>query len=119
MKTDFLKKLIKEAVREAIQEEIKDILLEAVRSPKTVVQESHTPTNNSYMTPTQQKTGITPDIKRNLRAMIGGEFDTTITATSAMAQPTYTPPPVNTVGDGSSLPPGEVNLNQILNLMNK
>ena len=34
MKTDGLKKLIKDAVREAIQEELKDILLEAVRSPK-------------------------------------------------------------------------------------
>jgi hypothetical protein len=40
MKTDGLKKLIKDAVREAIQEELKDILLEAVRSPKTIVKES-------------------------------------------------------------------------------
>ena len=40
MKTDGLKKLIKEAVREAIQEELKDILLEAVRTPKTIVKES-------------------------------------------------------------------------------
>ncbi len=37
MKTDGLKKLIKEAVREAIQEELKDILLEAVRTPKTPI----------------------------------------------------------------------------------
>ena len=42
MKIDGLKKLIKEAVREAIQEELKDILLEAVKSPKTVVQETYT-----------------------------------------------------------------------------
>jgi hypothetical protein len=119
MKTDFLKKLIKEAVREAIQEEIKDILLEAVRSPKTVVQESHTPFIHQPLPQPVSTSNITPDIKRNLRSMIGGEFDTTITATSAMVQPTYTPPPVNTIGDGSSLPPGEVNLNQILNLMNK
>ena len=40
MKTDALKNLIKEAVREAIQEELKDILLEAVRAPKTVVTET-------------------------------------------------------------------------------
>jgi hypothetical protein len=50
--------------------------------------------------------------------MIGGEFDTTITANSSMIQPAYTPPPVNTVGEGSSLPSGEVNLDQIINLMN-
>jgi hypothetical protein len=38
MKTTDFKNLIKEAVREAIQEELKDILLEAVRAPKTIVQ---------------------------------------------------------------------------------
>ena len=43
MKTDILKKLIKESVREAIQEELKDILLEAVKSPKTVVKENWAP----------------------------------------------------------------------------
>ena len=109
MKTDILKKLIKEAVREVFQEEMKEILLEAVRSPKTVVTETVQP----------MKTNILVDIKRNLRSMIGGEFDTTITANSSMIQPAYTPPPVNTVGEGSSLPSGEVNLDQIMNLMNK
>ena len=50
--------------------------------------------------------------------MIGGEFDTTITANSSHAQPVYTPPPVNTAGEGSSLPGGEVSLDQIMGLMN-
>ena len=41
MKSTELKKLIKNAVREAIQEELKDILLEAVKSPKpTTIVES-------------------------------------------------------------------------------
>jgi len=116
MKTDILKKLIKEAVREAIQEEIKDILLEAVRSPKTVVNENANPI--PYTTkPTH--TNINPDIKRNLRSMIGGEFDATITANSSHVQPTYTPPPVSTVSEGSSLPGGEVSLDQIMGLMTK
>ena len=115
MKTDFLKKLIKEAVREAIQEEIKDILLEAVRSPKAVVNENANPI--PYTTKTIS-TNINPDIKRNLRSMIGGEFDATITANSSHAQPAYTPPPVSTVGEGSSLPGGEVSLDQIMGLMN-
>jgi hypothetical protein len=43
MKATELKKFIKEAVREAIQEELKDILLEAVRSPKQIVRESYLP----------------------------------------------------------------------------
>jgi hypothetical protein len=112
MKIDGLKKLIKEAVREAIQEELKDILLEAVKSPKTVVQETYTPVP-TYNTPST----VNHDLKRNLRSMIGGEFDTVITANSSHAQPTYTPPPVNTAGEGSSLPGGEVSLDQIMGIM--
>jgi hypothetical protein len=114
MKTDMLKKLIKEAVREAIQEEIKDILLEAVKSPKTVVNENANPI--PYTTKT---TSINPDIKRNLRSMIGGEFDAVLTANSSHAQPAYAPPSVNTTGEGSSLPGGEVSLDQIMGLMTK
>ena len=116
MKTDMLKKLIKEAVREAIQEEIKDILLEAVRAPKNVVNENTDPLAFNRKT---TSTNINPDIKRNLRNMIGGEFDTMITANSSHAQPAYTPPPVSTVGEGSSLPGGEVSLDQIMGLMTK
>jgi hypothetical protein len=114
MKIDGLKKLIKEAVREAIQEELKDILLEAVKSPKTVVSEAYIPIPSQ---PPVTST-VNHDIKRNLRNMIGGEFDTVITANSSHAQPAYTPPPVNTAGEGSSLPGGEVSLDQIMGIMN-
>jgi len=121
MKTDFLKKLIKEAVREAIQDELKDILLEAVRAPKTVVSETYTGTSpflNQPVMVSPSTSTVNHDLKRNLRAMIGGEFDTTISANSSHAQPAYTPPPVSTIGEGSSLPGGEVSLNQIMGLMN-
>ena len=37
MKVSQLKTIVKEAVKEAIQEELREILLEAVKSPKTVV----------------------------------------------------------------------------------
>jgi len=123
MKIDGLKKLIKDAVREAIQEELKDILLEAVKSPKTVVQESHTgaPFFSQPIMATGPTTSTTStvnhDLRRNLRSMIGGEFDTTITANSSHAQPAYTPPPINTMGEGSSLPGGEVSLDQIMGIM--
>ena len=49
MKVDNLKKIIKDAVREAIQEELKDIILEAVRSPKAVVNESRVVTTPSVV----------------------------------------------------------------------
>lgn len=115
MKIDGLKKLIKEAVREAIQEELKDILLEAIKSPKTVVSEAYTP-SPTYQQPVTST--VNHDLRRNLRNMIGGEFDTIITANSSHAQPVYTPPPVNTSGEGSSLPGGEVSLDQIMGIMN-
>ena len=118
MKIEGLKKLIKEAVREAIQEELKDILLEAVKSPKTVVSEAYIPVPSQPVTFQTSGTTVNHDLKRNLRSMIGGEFDATITANSSHAQPTYTPPPVNTVGEGSSLPGGEVSLDQIMGIMN-
>ncbi len=98
------------------QEEIKDILLEAVRSPKAVVSENTDPLAFNIKT---TSTNINPDIKRNLRSMIGGEFDTMMTANSSHAQPAYTPPPISTVGEGSSLPNGEVSLDQIMGLMTK
>ena len=117
MKIDSLKKLIKEAVREAIQDELKDILLEAVKSPKTVVQETYTGTPVYNPQPVMASSPVNHDFRHNLRSMIGGEFDATITANSSHAQPAYTPPPVNTAGEGSSLPGGEVSLDQIMGLM--
>jgi hypothetical protein len=117
MKIEGLKKLIKEAVREAIQEELKDILLEAVKSPRAVVSEAYTPTHQPVSFQTSGTT-VNHDLRRNLRGMIGGEFDATITANSSHAQPAYVPPPVNTAGEGSSLPGGEVSLDQIMGIMN-
>ena len=114
MKIEGLKKLIKEAVREAIQEELKDILLEAVKSPRAVVQENYIPVP-AYQS--QTTSTVNHDLKRNLRNMIGGEFDTIISANSSHAQPTYTPPPVSTMSEGSSLPGGEVSLDQIMGLI--
>ena len=119
MKIEGLKKLIKEAVREAIQEELKDILLEAVKSPKTVVSETYIPVPPRPLMTQPNGTTVNHDLKRNLRNMIGGEFDAVITANSPHVQPTYTPPPVSTMSEGSSLPGGEVSLDQIMGLMTK
>ena len=118
MKTDLLKQLIKEAVREAIQDELKDILLEAVRAPKTIVKETYAPAyqTSAGTTTTEPSPSINHTFKRNLRDMVGGEFGT-ISATSANAQPSYSPPPISTVGEGTSLPGGEVSLDQIMGLM--
>ena len=51
MKLEALKKILKETVREVIQEELKDILLEAVKTPKVITSapiiESITPTKST------------------------------------------------------------------------
>ena len=114
MKTDALKNLIKEAVREAIQEELKDILLEAVRAPKTVVTET---VRDTYAQPHLEKPKQLTAAER--QAMFGGilgEMQTGGAATSQYAG-NFNPAPVDTIN--GSLPAGEVGLDQIMGLMNK
>ena len=125
MDTKLFKKLIKEAVKEAIQEELKEILLEAVRAPKTIVQES-------YVQPVQtlagNSTAPTINARDKYKELFGGMMESrngniSMTSNDAMgfgAQPGYRPPAtVNTAGQGSALPAGEVNLDQIMGLISK
>lgn len=115
MKTDILKKLIKEAVKEAIHEEMKDILLEAVRGNKQPVNESEfkTFTFNTNSIPHQPVKSST-DTKKAYLDILGemaqgpksgfdGEFKVQ--------------GPVNTMSEGSALPEGTLGLDQIMGLM--
>lgn len=121
MKIEGLKKIIKEAVREAIQEELKDILLEAVKTPKTVVRESFSPTSpiEPTVTPTFTPPTMTSEQKRNAYAQIlgdmsrGGAADTITLTTDNINQ--FRAQPVDTIN--GSLPSGEVGLDLIQNLM--
>lgn len=113
MKVDVLKKMIKESVKEAIQEELKDILLEAVRSPKTVVNESR----DIYAQPHLEKPKQLTPAER--KAMFGGllkEMQQGGTTTSQYAGE-FNPQPVDTIN--GALPEGSVSLDQIMGLMNK
>jgi len=127
MKQSDFKKIIKEAVKEAIQEELKDILLEAVRQPKTIIRESTTP---SYTTTTElpyttrtggiSTSGITGTSNAlSSRQAIMGMLDDMKAGNAKFTTNNlqYTPPPVSTVGEGSKLPDGEVGLDQIMGLM--
>jgi hypothetical protein len=114
MKTTELKNLIKEAVREAIQEELKEILLEAVRAPKTVVQES---LRDTYAQPHIEKPKQLTAAER--QAMFGGilgEMQMGGAATSQYAG-NFQPNSVDTIN--GALPEGSVGLDQIMALMNK
>jgi hypothetical protein len=125
MKIDALKKIIKEAVKEAIQEEMKEILLEAIKTPKGTLAgvEGYGVANN---------TTTPPAVKHNIREQYSALLDDmaasrngNINMTSADAMnfkttPGYQPAAaVNTAGEGSSLPPGEVSLDQLMGFMNK
>ena len=109
MKTTDFKKLIKEAVREVIQEELKDILLEALKSPKQIVRESYSPPSS----PSQPACAPPPIDFRSKYAEVLGE--TALSFTSQDAQPSFRPhgDPVN-----GNLGSGELGMDQIMGLLN-
>jgi hypothetical protein len=114
MKTTELKTLIKEAVREAIQEELKDILLEAVRAPKTVVNES---LRDTYAQPHIEKPKqLTAQERRDMFSGMLGEMQMGGAATSQYAGK-YNPGNIDSIN--GALPEGNVGLDQIMALMNK
>jgi hypothetical protein len=129
MKPSELKSFIKEAVREAIQEELKDILLEAVRAPKAPIIE--TPVGvGGYGTVTTgtplpaQSSATSAAEKRAMMESIMGDMrrgqDTLNFTTQNIATNTLqVAPGMNTAGEGSSLPAGNVGLDMIMGLMNK
>jgi len=109
MKTTELKKFIKEAVREAIQEELKDILLEAVKSPKQVVRESYAP---PVQTPQPSFTQPTMDLRSKYADILG---ETAMSFTSQDVQRPFVPQgdPIN-----GNLGTGELGMDQIMSLLN-
>jgi hypothetical protein len=112
MKSTDFKKIIKEAVREAIQEELKDILLEAVKSPKQVVRESYAPTTNPIQP--SQPTYTPPSIDfRSKYAEVLGETAMSFTSNDVQPFRPQVSDPVN-----GNLGAGEVGMDQIMNLLN-
>jgi hypothetical protein len=124
MKPSELKSFIKEAVREAIQEELKDILLEAVRAPKLPIQETYQMSPVAVDTATPQLPQKSPTEKRAMMESIMGDMrkgqDTlNFTTQNIAANTLQITPGMNTSGDGSKLPEGNVGLDMIMGLMNK
>lgn len=109
MKTSQLKTLIKEAVKEAIQEELRDILLEAVKSPKVVTESKDTYAQPHIEKPKQ----LTSEERKNMFSGILGEMQTGGAATTAY-KGTFNPQGVMPGGD---LPAGEVGMDQIMNMI--
>tara|TARA_Y100001963_G_C6787493_1_gene453646 strand:- start:2189 stop:2551 length:363 start_codon:yes stop_codon:yes gene_type:complete len=118
MKINALKKVIKEVVREVIQEELKDILLEAVKSPKVISQPQQVVKENVQIPP-QPTTSPIPTMSQkerfekysNILGQTGQEMFTSNQAQNFV--PKAGADPV-----GGQLPGGNVSMEQIAGLMN-
>jgi hypothetical protein len=122
MKSTDFKKIIKEAVREAIQEELKDILLEAVRAPKAPTHEVYQANPITLPSTPAQTPQKSATEKRAMMESIMGDMrrgQDTISMTTANLNSFQVPTGVNTSAEGTSLPQGNVGLDQIMALMNK
>jgi hypothetical protein len=109
MKSTELKKMIKDSVKEAIQEELKDILLEAVRTPKTVVPVMEQTQINQPNSP------IPNEQKRIMYEQALGETSLSFNSSNVQGfkpQPGYDPA-------NGTLPNGEVDMSQIMGLMKR
>ena len=114
MKPSDFKKIIKEAVKEAIQEELKDILLEAVRAPKTIVTES---IRDTYAQPhLESPKKLTAAERQAMFGGILGEMQGGGAVTTAYAGDFQPQGPVDAIN--GTLPEGNVGLDQIMSLMN-
>jgi hypothetical protein len=114
MKSTHFKQIVKEAVREAIQEELKDILLEAIKSPKTqniTESQSHlSKGHNLSSSPTFEKP--TEDVKQKYADIMG---ETALNMTSRDV-PSFAPQASDPIS--GNLGGGELSMNQITNLLN-
>ena len=132
MKAQDFKQLIKESVREAIQEELKDILLEAIRTPKIPIQETYQAIpvgGESEVTNITRAPQKSSTEKRAMMESIMGDMrrgQDTLSFNSAdargmgvTANTLQVTPGMNTTGDGSRLPEGNVGLDMIMGLMKK
>jgi hypothetical protein len=122
MKLDILRKIIREEVKGAIQEELKDLLLEAIRTPKQVVEtQTYNPASTAgYISPsttTSTATVSKEQLRENYRNILGetaASFNT-----SQVGKPLQLHGSMDTASPNGRLPDGEVPMDMIMGLMNK
>ena len=122
MKLDILRKIIREEVKGAIQEELKDLLLEAIRTPKQVVEtQTYNPSSSTgYLSPSTTTSTATiskEQLRENYRNILGetaASFNT-----SQVGKPLQLTGTMDTASPNGRLPEGEVSMNMIMGLMNK
>ena len=112
MKLSQLKNIVKEAVKEAIQEEMKDILLEAIKVPKTKNKETI-----SKPLPEADKTQLRENMMNVLDGMSPGANGNIYASTVDV--PMKVTPGTDTMSDGGKLPEGSVSMDQISKFIRK
>lgn len=120
MKLDILRKIIREEVKGAIQEELKDLLLEAIRSPKQVVEtQTHNPLSSAgpshFLPTTSTATFSKEQLRENYRNILGetaASFNT-----SQVGKPLQLNGSMDTASPNGRLPDGEVPMDMIMGLM--
>ena len=119
MKKEIFKKIIKEAVKEAIREELTTTLMEALLRTNNI-NSSPPPSTPSPINENLNISDIKANIRNNYPApSFSNENDVSFTSNDV---PTFNPKASSgmaTAGEGSSLPTGEVSMNQIASLLNK
>jgi hypothetical protein len=124
MKLDILRKIIREEVKGAIQEELKDLLLEAIRSPKQSIVENRNPISDTASTTysnnhlTTNTAHISKDQLRESYRNILGETAASFN-TSQVGKPLQLNGSMDTASPNGKLPEGEVPMNMIMGLMSK
>ena len=117
MKINALKKILKEVVRDVIQEELKDILLEAVKTPKVISQPQQVVKENIEI-PTSPKQPQQPtmsqrdrfDAYSNILGQTGNEMFTSNQDRNFIPKAGMDPA-------NGQLPEGNVSMEQITGLM--
>ena len=127
MKLSQLKTIVKEAVKEAIQEEMKDILMEAVRSPKQTVIETRTaaPSTGAGIPGPMNPITSTPlpeDDRVKLRENMMGVLDSMRPNAQGTLSATTQDMPLqmgggDTTSANGQLPQGNVPMDMIMGLM--
>ena len=119
MKLNQLKSIVKTAVKEAIQEEMKDILLEAIKTPRGTA----APVLETRVEPTQQHKPLAKEDKMALRENMMSVLDGMRPGANGTLNATSADVPLQVTGGDTttpnvSLPNGNVNMDQIMGFMN-
>jgi hypothetical protein len=119
MKLDILRKIIREEVKGAIQDELKDLLLEAIRSPKqsgNPSPQNFGPASSHYNIQSQPENPISKEQLRESYRNILGETAASFN-TSQIGKPLQLNGSMDTASPNGRLPDGEVPMDMIMGLL--